>query len=117
MKTPLVEKLPLNIHKAVRQVINSFTEEEKKKIAGLYINIEEVNMGFDWEHRETMGRYTQAYHTIDYFVQSIVAYLNNCKPEEREAKFISVIEHELLHALGYDHEGIKKYREDRKAKL
>ena len=97
-----------------REIVHTFTKEERKKMAGVYIYVDDKGLMYDWDNRETLGSWIEGSKTITYYLNSLRGYVDSQKEEEKQMKFKSIIEHELLHALGYDHEGIVKYRKEKK---
>jgi len=102
----------------IRKITNEFPEEWQDKLKGVSIFVTEDALKFDFKEKkkEVLGMWTSQVNAIEFFVPSLVNYMApSTDIYEAIRKIESVVEHELLHAIGMSHDDINEYRKKKKS--
>ena len=104
------------IHYFVRKTINELPSKWQEKLKGVQVFVYDNHLRFNPEKKksEIMGGWHKKTKTIIYYLSSI---LNNVAGDSDIYKILrkveSVVEHELLHAVGLNHKQINEYRKSK----
>ena len=101
----------------VRKTIDGFTSEQRERLKGVKIFVYDNILVFDphQDKKEIIGSWTGKYSMIEYYLPTLLNFIGPQKDVYEAIKKVeSVVEHELLHAIGLNHEQIDKLREKRK---
>ena len=101
----------------VRRVLSTFPPEWNKFLKGVRIKVhsDEIQFDFEKDRKEILGSWNPTYKMIEFFIPTLVSYVANEKDvETAQQKVESVVEHELLHGIGLNHDQIHRYREEKK---
>ena len=102
----------------VRRIRNGFPDKWKEKLKKVRVIVNKDAMVFsDIDGKpEVMGAWYEKIKLVEYFLSAIVNYFATKPTFEEGLKSVeSVVEHELLHAVGLDHKGIEEYRKKKVA--
>src|SRR3990172_903213 len=101
----------------VRKVYKELPKEWKVRLKNTRIVVQKETIEFsDIEEKpEVLGQYSSRNRYIEYFLPTLRNYIGGERDiYEALKKIESVVEHELLHAIGLNHNDIDKYRKGRK---
>lgn len=103
----------------VRKIIEGMPKDLQEKLKGISIIVYEdfLKMDSGKEKSEILGNWKGNVRAVEFFLPTIRNYIATEKDIYKALRMIeSVVEHELLHAVGMSHEQIKKYREGKEVK-